>query len=130
MQDRESVQEMFGKGRLRVVVATVAFGMGVDNRGVQAVVHLTLPQSLEEYVQQASSVPCRFNVHAGGCMSSVMLLVALATCMYRSCTFMKGESCSPKSMSQPHERSMTFQGGARLPNIHVDSTETSQIVIY
>jgi hypothetical protein len=46
---------MFGKGRLRVVVATVAFGMGVDNRGVQAVVHLTLPQSLEEYVQQASS---------------------------------------------------------------------------
>lgn len=57
-QERESVQEMlFGKGRLRVVVATVAFGMGVDNRGVQAVVHLTLPQSLEEYVQQASSVP-------------------------------------------------------------------------
>lgn len=49
------MQDMFGKGRLRVVVATVAFGMGVDNRGVQAVVHLTLPQSLEEYVQQASS---------------------------------------------------------------------------
>ncbi len=57
VQERESVQEMFGKGRLRVVVATVAFGMGVDNRGVQAVVHLTLPQSLEEYVQQASSIP-------------------------------------------------------------------------
>lgn len=49
------MQDIFGKGRLRVVVATVAFGMGVDNRGVQAVVHLTLPQSLEEYVQQASS---------------------------------------------------------------------------
>ncbi len=56
MQERESVQDMFGKGRLRVVVATVAFGMGVDAGGVQAVVHLTLPQSLEEYVQQASTL--------------------------------------------------------------------------
>lgn len=52
-QERETVQDLFNKGRLRVVVATVAFGMGVDAGGVQAVVHMTLPQSLEEYVQQA-----------------------------------------------------------------------------
>ena len=34
------------------MVATVAFGMGLDAAGVRAVVHATLPRSLEEYVQQ------------------------------------------------------------------------------
>lgn len=33
-------------------MATVAFGMGVDAQGVRGVVHMTLPRSLEEYVQQ------------------------------------------------------------------------------
>jgi ATP-dependent DNA helicase Q4 len=57
MQERERVQELFGRGRLRVVVATVAFGMGVDAGGVQAVVHMALPQSLEEYIQQVTILP-------------------------------------------------------------------------
>lgn len=42
----------FGGGRLRVVCATVAFGMGINVRSVGAVVHATMPRSLEEYVQQ------------------------------------------------------------------------------
>ena len=46
------MQTMFSKGQLRVVVATVAFGMGIDASFVRAVVHLSMPQSLEEYVQQ------------------------------------------------------------------------------
>ena len=49
------MQAMFGKGQLRVVVATVAFGMGIDASCVRAVVHMSMPQSLEEYVQQVSS---------------------------------------------------------------------------
>ena len=46
------MQGMFSKGQLRVVVATVAFGMGIDASFVRAVVHMSMPQSLEEYVQQ------------------------------------------------------------------------------
>lgn len=39
-------------GAVRVVVATVAFGMGVDKQDLDAVLHTCLPHSLEEYVQQ------------------------------------------------------------------------------
>ena len=52
LQERESVQEAFCSGKTKVVVATVAFGMGVDAQGVKGVIHTTLPRSLEEYVQQ------------------------------------------------------------------------------
>ncbi len=45
------MQEAFCSGKLRVVVATVAFGMGLDARSVRAVVHAAMPRSPEEYVQ-------------------------------------------------------------------------------
>ena len=42
--------------QVRVVVATVAFGMGVDMSCLGAVIHLTMPRSLEDYVQQVWGV--------------------------------------------------------------------------
>ncbi|XP_045864331.1 LOW QUALITY PROTEIN: ATP-dependent DNA helicase Q4 [Meles meles] len=50
-RERQQTQQAFMDGRLRVVVATVAFGMGLDRPDVRAVVHLGLPASLETYVQ-------------------------------------------------------------------------------
>eukprot|EP00891_Asterochloris_glomerata_P005100 jgi/Astpho2/5100/fgenesh1_pm.00073_%23_4_t len=52
MKERDRILTAFCAGRMRVVVATVAFGMGVDAQGVRGVVHMSLPRSLEEYVQQ------------------------------------------------------------------------------
>ena len=49
---------------MRVVVATVAFGMGVDARGVRGVVHMSLPRSLEEYVQQVGVYHWLSSTHA------------------------------------------------------------------
>lgn len=49
---RDLVQRAFCEGRCRVVVATVAFGMGLDTGFLRAVVHLSMPKSMEEYVQQ------------------------------------------------------------------------------
>ncbi|XP_066121459.1 ATP-dependent DNA helicase Q4 [Saccopteryx bilineata] len=50
-RERRQVQQAFMEGRLRVVVATVAFGMGLDRPDVRAVLHLGLPPSFESYVQ-------------------------------------------------------------------------------
>ncbi len=51
-KQREAVQNAFSKGTLEVVVATIAFGMGVDKADVRTVVHLALPQSVESYSQE------------------------------------------------------------------------------
>ncbi len=50
---RQAVQADFGAGRLRVVVATSAFGMGVDVADVRQVIHHDFPSSLEAYYQEA-----------------------------------------------------------------------------
>ncbi|XP_074059108.1 ATP-dependent DNA helicase Q4 isoform X2 [Macrotis lagotis] len=50
--ERRRIQQAFMQGRLRVVVATVAFGMGLDRPDVRAVLHHGLPGSIENYVQE------------------------------------------------------------------------------
>ncbi|CAO2829423.1 unnamed protein product [Amaranthus hypochondriacus] len=51
-KDRSRVQALFCSNKIKVVVATVAFGMGLDKSDVGAVIHYSLPESLEEYVQE------------------------------------------------------------------------------
>lgn len=49
---REKVQADFMSGRLNIIVATVAFGMGINKQDVRAVIHYDLPNSFEAYVQE------------------------------------------------------------------------------
>ena len=49
---RERVQRAFLSGKLEVVVATVAFGMGVDKANIRTVIHVALPGSVESYYQE------------------------------------------------------------------------------
>jgi ATP-dependent DNA helicase RecQ len=49
---RERVQREFSSGKLEVVVATIAFGMGVDKANVRTVVHVALPGSVEAFYQE------------------------------------------------------------------------------
>ncbi|MEO6828575.1 MAG: ATP-dependent DNA helicase RecQ [Acidobacteriaceae bacterium] len=51
-QHRENVQRKFQIGKLQAVVATVAFGMGIDKADVRTIVHTALPGSLEAYYQE------------------------------------------------------------------------------
>ncbi|MGY1883861.1 RecQ family ATP-dependent DNA helicase [Blastococcus sp. SYSU DS0753] len=50
--DRERVHEQFLDGEVDVVVATSAFGMGIDKPDVRFVVHASAPESLDSYYQQ------------------------------------------------------------------------------
>jgi ATP-dependent DNA helicase RecQ len=50
--ERSAVQLAFSQGRLEVVAATNAFGMGIDRPDVRAVVHLAPPGSIEAYYQE------------------------------------------------------------------------------
>lgn len=50
--DRRRTQEAFAEERLDVVVATVAFGMGIDRSNVRCVIHAALPKSIEHYQQE------------------------------------------------------------------------------
>ena len=50
--DRDRVQTAFLAGRLEVIVATTAFGMGIDKADVRTIIHAALPGSLEGYYQE------------------------------------------------------------------------------
>ncbi|WP_285244578.1 RecQ family ATP-dependent DNA helicase [Pseudarthrobacter sp. fls2-241-R2A-127] len=50
--DRERIHELFLRDQLDVVVATTAFGMGIDTPNVRFVVHADIPESLDVYYQE------------------------------------------------------------------------------
>ena len=52
-EDRTAKQEAWQRGDLRVIVATTAFGMGIDKPDVRFIVHFDLPESIEAYYQEA-----------------------------------------------------------------------------
>lgn len=49
---RRQLQQQFVKNQLQFLIATNAFGMGIDKSDIRYVVHYDLPDSLENYVQE------------------------------------------------------------------------------
>lgn len=51
--ERRQTEHDFREGKLEIVAATCAFGMGIDHTGIRAVLHLEVPTSLEAFVQES-----------------------------------------------------------------------------
>ena len=49
---RESIQKQFMQGTTPCIVATIAFGMGIDKADIRRVIHFDLPKSIENYSQE------------------------------------------------------------------------------
>jgi ATP-dependent DNA helicase RecQ len=51
-EERNATQEAFMKGECGIIVATIAFGMGIDKADIRSVIHFNLPKTLENYQQE------------------------------------------------------------------------------
>jgi len=51
-EQREAIQKRFMSGQSNCIVATIAFGMGIDKSDIRNVVHFDLPKSIENYSQE------------------------------------------------------------------------------
>ena len=51
-ENRERIQNEFISGKCMVIVATIAFGMGIDKADIRNIIHYNLPQSIESYYQE------------------------------------------------------------------------------
>lgn len=51
VKERTRIQKSFMSGRTHIICATIAFGLGINRRDVRAVIHYSMPKSLENYIQ-------------------------------------------------------------------------------
>ena len=51
-QDRQIIQQKFFRGDINILLATSAFGMGINQSNIRTIIHYQFPQTLEDYVQQ------------------------------------------------------------------------------
>ena len=93
--ERHRTQDAFAEERLDVVVATVAFGMGIDRSNVRCVLHTAVPKSIEHYQQETG------RAGRDGLEAECVLLYSYADVM-------KWESLFAKSAEEMREKASLY----------------------
>ncbi len=86
-EDRRRTQDAFASEHIDVVVATVAFGMGIDRSDVRCVIHASMPKSVEHYQQETG------RAGRDGLPAECVLL-------YSAADFLRWESLMEKSAAE------------------------------
>lgn len=93
VDEKTAVQDSFMAGQIRIVVATIAFGMGIDKSDIRNIVHYDLASTVEEYSQQIG------RAGRDGEPGHCVLFVCNADVYLRD-TFARGDLPSRKSLLQ------------------------------
>ena len=113
-ETRHAVQDAFMAGTCQVVVATIAFGMGIDKADIRRVFHYNLPKTLENYVQEIG--------RAGrDGAPSICELLAVASDQIVLANFSYGDTPSPRAIRALVEELLAL--GSRFD---VSTTELAQ----
>ena len=78
--ERQHTEDAFRHGEIDVVVATKAFGLGIDKPDIALIVHLEMPASIEEYVQETGRVARGARDGTGPDIGTAVLLVTPNDC--------------------------------------------------
>lgn len=79
-EERLHVEDAFRHGEIDVVVATKAFGLGIDKPDIAAIIHLEMPATIEEYIQETGRVARGAPLGVGPAHGTCVLLVTPRDC--------------------------------------------------
>ena len=101
-EDRQWVQNNFMNGTAQVIVATNAFGMGIDKKDIRFVIHFDLPGTIEAYYQEAG--------RAGrDGLPSVCMLLYHPRDRYLREFFIRGDNPSPQLIRDVYQYLLKFE---------------------
>ncbi|KAJ6604577.1 ATP-dependent DNA helicase [Mycena vulgaris] len=89
--ERQQVQETFMKSEDRIVVCTIAFGMGIDKSNIRQVIHLFMPKTLENYSQEVG------RAGRDGLRSTCVMFLAAADIPILE-GFCRGDTCTKRDL--------------------------------
>ena len=121
-EERKNIQDSFMSGNIQVVVATNAFGLGINKKDIRFVIHNNMPGTLEAYYQEAG--------RAGrDGKSSFCLLFYSARDRYLQDFFIKGDNPSPKLILNIYKALLDLKEESNSNNVLITYGELGKLIL-